>query len=890
MERDRELERIQAALASARDGTGVAVIVEGAAGIGKTALLANAHARAAEYGMLVLAARGLEVEAGYPFGLVRQCFEPMLRAAAREDRERLLSGAARLAAPAVTDAPGEPSAASFGVLHGLYWLTANLADRQPLLIAIDNAHWADEPSLRFIAHLLARIESLPVALLVATRPVGPATRDPGPLIELLADRHHDSLTPAPLGESAVAELLRRGEQAPVDEQFARACHHASGGNPFLLTELERTLREERVPFTAAGAKRVGEVTPPQVARAIRARLARLSPEARALARAGVVLGDDSLLELAAELAELDRTAATAAADELGAAGLVEPGRLIRFRHPILRSAVAGSLTLAESEGSHLAAAQLLRTRGASPERVAVHLLATTPTGASTDLQTLRTAAARAVERGAPEGAIPLLQRALEEPVGDEERAELLLELGHAQLAAGQLAAAADQLAAVVRSTSDVCLRARALVPLLQNISARNSHDFESHLSLLAHTLDEIAPRDRELWLRLQAYPVLHPDGDVQFDQARLDELASLAGDTPGEAVALAHTIFRRIKLGASADEVADLAERAAHQLDALVEDGSSAIAFSAIILGLRWSDRLDLAERLLDRAVAIARRRGSMFDFANGLDLRSELYVRRGLLREAEADARDSLATGIEKSWLFARGVKPLLQSLAHQGRTDEAERIIEREFGDVPLPGVPPMIGLVYARAEVLAAAGKHAAALEAFDDAVKRGEKWGGASPSQIGDVLIAARSHHALGDHDTTRARIEEAGRTRAPMGHAGSARRGHARDGNAPNRRRAARHAARSSLAARAGPGPARARACTRQLRCCAAPCRPPQRLPRSATGGLRAGTRLRRRADRHISPPGARRQWSQGPARTTDRRPIAHPERAPHRADGHRRRL
>jgi DNA-binding CsgD family transcriptional regulator len=127
---------------------------------------------------------------------------------------------------------------------------------------------------------------------------------------------------------------------------------------------------------------------------------------------------------------------------------------------------------------------------------------------------------------------------------------------------------------------------------------------------------------------------------------------------------------------------------------------------------------------------------------------------------DAESDARDSLATGIEKSWLFARGVKPLLQSLAGQGRTDEAEHIIEQEFDDGQLPNIPPMIGLVFARAEVMAAMGKHAAAIEAFDDAVRRGARWGGTSPSQIGDILIAARSHHALGDHEAARARITEA----------------------------------------------------------------------------------------------------------------------------------
>jgi predicted ATPase/DNA-binding CsgD family transcriptional regulator len=758
--RDGELERFAAALASAREGTGVALVVEGDAGIGKTALLEAAQAHARASGMVVLTARGIELESGYPFGLVRQCFEPILRSAEQAERERLLSGAAMLAAPVVTDAPGDPSAASFGVLHGLYWLVANLAEHQPPLIAIDDAHWADEASLRFIAYVLGRIESLAAALIVATRPPGPGPDEPSALTEILADRHHELLIPAPLDEAAVTELLR--QTGPVDDRFARACHHASSGNPFLLTELERTLREEQVPFTAAGATRVGEVTPPQVARAVRARLARLSPAGRALARAAVVLGDDSPLELASELAGLERRAAAAAADELAAAGLVEPGRSIRFRHPLLHSAVAGSLTLAESEQSHLAAAELMRGRGAPPERIAVHLLATAATGDRRDLETLRTTAARAAQRGAPEGAVPLLRRALEEPLAADERAELVLELGRAQLAAGQLALAAEHLGEVVRSAADGRLRARALVPLLQNVGARGAGDFESHLRLVGPTLRELGEQDRELWLRLQAYPILQADSDsgVQVDQVQLDELASLAGDTPGEAVALAHLIFRRVKLGASADEVAQIAERASRQLDALVEDGSSAIAFSAVILGLRWSDRLDLAERLLDRAIATARRRGSMLDFANSLDLRSELYVRRGLLREAEADARDSLATEIEKSWLFARGVKPLLQSLAGQGRTDEAEQIIEREFGGLPLPDVPPMIGLVFARAEVLAAAGKHAAAVEAFDDAVKRGMKWGGASPSQIGDFLIAARSHHALGDPDSGQALVAEA----------------------------------------------------------------------------------------------------------------------------------
>ena len=82
-------------------------------------------------------------------GLVRQCLEPALRS--DPDQDGLFAGAARLARGVVLEVPDDSDSAPVGVLHGLYWLTANLAERAPLLFAIDDAHWADEPSLRFVA-------------------------------------------------------------------------------------------------------------------------------------------------------------------------------------------------------------------------------------------------------------------------------------------------------------------------------------------------------------------------------------------------------------------------------------------------------------------------------------------------------------------------------------------------------------------------------------------------------------------------------------------------------------------------------------------------------------------------------------------------------------------
>ena len=757
LQREHELASIHARLDSACAGTGAALAFEGEAGIGKTALVEFARAAAGDRGMLVLAARATELEVDYPFNVVRQCLEPVLHAADASTRGALLAGAAALAESVLLDSRGDEGAESLGVLHGLYWLVANLAQRQPVLLAIDDLHWVDEPSLRFLAYLLRRVDSLPVALAFATRPSGLSERNVALLAEVLADERLDVLTPTPLDDSAVAELLRDSGDTPVHESFAHACRQASGGNPFLLSELVRALRAEDVPFTARGAERVGEITPPQVARVARARLARLDPLARALARAVLILGDEAPLDLACELVGIDRAAAAEAADRLGAAGLFASGQPLRFRHPMLRSAVGADLTLADRERSHRRAAELLRAHGAPPERVAVHLLATPSRGDVSDEATLREAATRTIERGAPGAAVPLFVRLLEEPLRPPERAEVLLELARAEYVAGLLPAATGHLEQVDEVADDPSVRGAALALRLQ--ASLGSVDVVAALvEEVPHAVELLRDDDRELALRLQAYEMLMRRPAADPDQ--LARFGGLAGDTPGEAVVLAHLILQRVRHGASAAEIADLAERAGRQADALIVDGTSTTAFTAVILGLRWSDRLDEAERILGRAIAAAQRRGSTTDFANALGLRGEVSVRRGHLREAEADARSAQATRVEQGWGFTRGLTSLLQSLVAQGRTTEAADVLEAEVGDAALPNTPPMLALMLTRAQVRAALGDHAGAVAEFEEAVRRRERWGGAAPTWVGDMLVAAASYAALGDSESAAALQAEA----------------------------------------------------------------------------------------------------------------------------------
>ena len=178
-DREDDLAAIDAALAEAVGGAGGVLLIEGPAGIGKTVLLDQLRRRASALKMTVRIARGGELERGFGFGIVRQLLEAALVEADAAERDRLLAGAARLAEPVFTDVSTaeETSEVAFATLHGLYWLVVNLAERGPLVLSIDDAQWADEPSLRFLLHLAHRLAGMPVVLALAAD-AGSAPADP----------------------------------------------------------------------------------------------------------------------------------------------------------------------------------------------------------------------------------------------------------------------------------------------------------------------------------------------------------------------------------------------------------------------------------------------------------------------------------------------------------------------------------------------------------------------------------------------------------------------------------------------------------------------------------------------------------------------------------------
>lgn len=231
LERDRELDRIAAALEVAADGAGRGLVIEGPPGIGKSRLVADARAIAKARGFGRLQATGDELESAMAWSVVRQMVERSISRYPSDIRERLVAGPSGAALAALDTAPADHKApagdaAVARTLHALWWVAVDLSSYRPLLITVDDAQWSDLPSLRFLAYLSRRIADLPIALIVATRPPAESS---GPLAELCTGRSGERVLPAPLSREGVAALSARRGIRPAEEVVAALGRRARAG-------------------------------------------------------------------------------------------------------------------------------------------------------------------------------------------------------------------------------------------------------------------------------------------------------------------------------------------------------------------------------------------------------------------------------------------------------------------------------------------------------------------------------------------------------------------------------------------------------------------------------------------------------------------------------------
>ena len=712
-EREKETAAIETVLEAAAAGDGACLVVEGPAGIGKSALLDAARRSARARGMAVLAARADELEADFPYGVVRQLLERRAR-----DHPELLSGSANLAARAlgftgsraqlVSVGPRERES-EFAVVHAIYWAACNAADAGPLLLTVDDVHLCDAPSRRFLHYLARRLDGVGIALVVAARP---GEEDQG-WSDPLAASAGRILHPALFSAVGSERFVRDRAGGTPSTAFVAACHRASGGNPFLLTELLVAVRSDGLGWDDAAAASVASLSPRGVNRSVLLRLHGLAAQATRLARAIGTFGETATLRQAAQAAGVGTQEAAELCDRLVRAGVLAPGRPLSFVHPVIGEAIRDDTPHAERARLHRSAAELLAADGASPDQVAIHLVLTDEAADPWVAEVLWAAARLARDRGAPDVAARWLARALAEGVSPVPPA-LLRDLGEAEWLAGQPMLALGHLRAAAAATND--LADRAAISLLL---ARVQGSLADVVGAGATIDGVLADRDRlpaAAVLRLEAeaatYQLLNKvDADDVAD--RLGPLATDACDSVAALFIQCSMAATRLLKGSAAEAVgfARLGLADGRLLD---EGAGASFPFLAALTAFSMAEDQEEAAGVFERALQHTRDRGATTAFTYVCGTAAIGAWISGDLRRCEQMAREALDPDFPAGYAQPILHAYLALALMEQGDLDGAARSVDASGLDRAPLAVSQSLHAAYACGRLLHLQGRPHAAVQ--------------------------------------------------------------------------------------------------------------------------------------------------------------------------------
>lgn len=648
-------------------GAGTVVCVEGAGGIGKTALLDAWIAGERPGGLVVARANARVVSGAGPSPVLRRLLDSLL--AQRPADGRTPSGALPEVGPARAASVADTLSDTGRHLHELIAATCRTA---PMAVVVDNADRADHESLQWLRSLADRLENLPV-LLVVGRACQGGHDAATPLDDIVLKPGSVTLELRPFSRISTGRLLLRRYGQGVDDAFCGACHDVSGGNPLLLQELLRALTRSGVRPVAAQTARVAELGEEVRARVLTARLVREPGAALAVSQALAVLGDGESLSAVAALAGVDRCHAEEMVRELQATGVLASGEL-RFVSAPMRRMVLRAMEPRQRSAAHEHAARLLRDRGEPSERIAHHLMFAPPGGPDWHVSVLEEAAHAAAARGAPGDATGYLREALEKVSEQRARASVLTQLARTELLEDP-AAAVHHFREELLLRSDPRPRAEAAGGLATALSMTGRSP--EAVTVLQHALAELGTDacHYEWRIRLEAQLVMAAWRDAASVPmgTRLVEARpyrEVSGDVPGERAWLAVCALHEQSRG-SADVACELAQRALR--NGLELDQPIASFLLPLLLVFVNADRPDMATGWFQRMARHAERRGSGVLASAARYGRATAAWHSGSVREGHQHAQRLLDTITERGCdLFAQppvaAVANLLLDLGSDG------------------------------------------------------------------------------------------------------------------------------------------------------------------------------------------------------------------------------
>jgi tetratricopeptide (TPR) repeat protein len=716
LERETELAAADNALAELARSRGGVLAFAGPAGLGKTTLLAEVRVRAAARGCTVLSARGGDQEQQVAFHVARQLLQPRLAGAPDAELRATLGSWYGIVGPALglCTADGPPPDPQ-GLRDGLDWVLTHLTVRlAPVVLVLDDAHWADPQSLNWLAAFAPRTDDLALLIVVAYRPDELPTGAEA-FRGLPGRAGHRPIGLEPLTASGIGRLVRDCVGAHADDAFCRECWAVTAGNPFEAVELAAKVRDRGLRPDGTNTHLLRDLAATAKGRGLISRLERLGPSTVRLAWAAAVLGTEIPPALAAAVAGLGQEEAADCADRLREARILTGGTTLEFVHPLIATAVYRAIPDAVRVALHGNAAWSVVDEGLGPAAAARHLLETHPEGDPWVVHQLRASAREMLRAGAPEAARSHLARALREPPPPEERAAVLYELGSSSQLLEPSTTVNHLRAALEEPIADPALRDGILFRLSQSLA--HSDRLSEAAEVVGHAARTATSARTRLRMQSEQFVWDAFRADEPDSPSRSRRLARLADRLTGRDLTERYIIGLRawdaVLRGEPTETVLRHAGRALDGGLPWADDSRGFEVPVLVAMAYMYADRPDRAEELFATGIADFERqgwRGAHLSF--GYLLLGYVRYRRGRLAEAEELARDGLRLakrvghGTPVQWY---SVAVLTEILLARGRTGEATALAAEFAFREPFPAAVTFPDAQAVHGELLLARGLH-------------------------------------------------------------------------------------------------------------------------------------------------------------------------------------